>query len=461
MKKFKEFNNQKIKRIFFKILPFIFLLLILATIYHGRERDGDDLSFANYSNLSIKQIAISRYFGWSSRIIIEEVLIFFSNPTINLKFFKIINILMFVILVLSISNIFIKDNKKILNWVLVFGILSIPLSTYNNAGMISTTTNYLWTISLGMFACIPIKKIINGEKIKWFQTILYIISIIYATNQELIAGSLFIVYSLYIISRVIYNKKNINSRKKIGKTAIILYIIIILSLIFILTCPGNYVRQQNEIQNCRYNFSRLNIIDKTIIGIISTMKYLVIDEKIIFIIFSALMFIYIFLQERYNLIYKIISIIPFISSIFISLFNNTIINMFPNIEKIISGIQQNELLILYTNKMDSIIIVIIYLIILISILINLFCIFKGTKTKCIIISLYIIGLISRIIMGFSPTVLISGERTMIIMYTIFIILIVKVFNKIIEDCKEKKCLLNLESIYFVIMIIPILNNILA
>ena len=133
-------------------------------------------------------------------------------------------------------------NKNENMTLLIAMIIIYPMMQMNSAGWAATTINYMWPMALGLFSLIPIRKVWDGEKIKFWQYPLYVIALLFSANQEQACAILFGTYLLFAILMVIKNKK-------IHPFIVIQNILVIASLIFILTCPGNSVRTQTEITN--------------------------------------------------------------------------------------------------------------------------------------------------------------------------------------------------------------------
>ena len=313
-------------------IPFILLAIILICFHIPIQKSGDDMWFQNIlNNQNIIDYSIERYQTWTSRNVIEIVLVVLSNTHISTIIWKILNICMFELLAYSIYKIFIKDmkdsNKRlILAYILIFGILSIPFTILNDTGWMATTTNYLWALTLGIYTCSLIKKNLNSEKIKWYNTILYVLTTIYAANQELMAVVLLTVFTCYIL----YLIKNKKIKTELNKTTVLIYVLTILSLIYILTCPGNLVRKEEETQKWYPEYQEFGIISKLELGITSMMKYLIIDGRLVFILFTVVIAFYI-LKEYKNILAKIIGIIPFVGAVFCNVFSQTANCLFPKL----------------------------------------------------------------------------------------------------------------------------------
>lgn len=425
-----------------KYLPFVIMAIILLVIHYPINKKVDDLWFENIlDNQGIFNFLILRYNEWSSRLIIEAILVVLSNTNVNILFWKIIDILMFELLAYSIYYLFIKEqeNKNELTWVLIFQVLIIPFSALYSAGWIATTTNYLWPLSLGMYVFTLIKKNLYSVNIKWYETILYILATLYATNQEQMVAIIFGTYTMYFLYNILIKK----TKLLLNKTTIIVYLISIVSLTFILTCPGNQVRNIQETEKWYPIYADYGIISKIELGITSMMKYLIIDGRCFFIVFS-LTIAYCVLKTNKNIISIIFGIVPLVGATLTNILSGVLTNIFPNINYLFELYSKKELIINVNNntQLEIYIPMILYLLILISIVIDLYLIFKNTNKGRLTIFIFMVGLASRLIIGFSPTVFASSERTSVFFYYSLILIEILILTEIINN---KRTELKIES----------------
>lgn len=290
---------------------------------------------------------------------------------------------------------------------LVFMILAYPLNKMASAGWAATTVNYMWPLATGLFALIPIRKIWDGEKIKPYQYALYSIALIFAGNVEI---SCAILVGAYVLFTSLYMLKN----KKVHPYMIVQTLIIVSSLIFILTCPGNYERNSDEISNLFKDMNMLSFLDKVGLGFTSTMGLIIGKGNVIYALFTMLIAIYIFSNYKDETLYKIIAIIPFLSIILMYYLSPITDNMFHfvvSFRKLVS----TEAVILSpsaSNNMLYVVPIVFSFVNFISIGLSLLLIFKKLNNNIALI-VFLAGLASRLLMGFSPTIFSSGERTMI------------------------------------------------
>ena len=295
-----------------KTAPFIILFFIMFVITLLKSTNlGDDIFFADvltkgsgpYPEVTTMTDYLStRYKTWTSRVVIEFFLVLF---TVKLPFlWKLIDPFMYVIIAYSIKRVFLKDKDDKLSWILIFLVLMIPVSVTKEAGSIATSVNYIWPIACGLVALIPIRKCIDEEKIKWFENFVYLPLAFYAVNSELVCACLLIVYLIFTIYLAI--------KKRLKPIIILTLILSIASMIFILTCPGNESRTIQEMERNYSNYNSLSVVEKLLIGIVSTMKYYFFNFNIIYFIFTTIMMVVIFKKYDDNILFKVIGAFPFI-----------------------------------------------------------------------------------------------------------------------------------------------------
>ena len=420
------------KNILLSILPFItYSILIIILHVHMNIRGDDEFFLQASQQITLIELNIFRYNFWTSRIIIETIIVLLVSCGNIL--WKILNIGMFTLLPYSINKLFNDNNNLKLKWLICMVTLLIPINCYGDAGWIATSVNYMWILVFGILACIPIKKNLENIELTVWERIVSTISIIIASNHEQMVAILAIFYGMTLLYNI--KKKNKNNW-------IILYmLIILLGIVFIFTCPGNNVRSIIETKLRFPTYKDLNFIDKIQLGITSMMRYIVFDNNLSFIAMSLIIMVAVFITNK-SKIFRLISMMPFIASI-IPL--NSITNILPgklmilkeainkfNTQTLVSNLFTNN------NMFMFYIIFIYYIIIFISIIISLYAIFKKTDKSIITIILFGVGLISRVILGFSPTVYASVERISLFLYASFIILIIYIWKYLKELQKDNK-----------------------
>lgn len=408
MEKIKELMN---KKYVYYVCLFIF---VFALHLFMRPGEADDLWFINNYTGNPLSFAYMRYMQWSSRFLIEMVLVFIAS--LPLIVWKVLDTLMIVLLFYSGNKLLNIKNRKILIFE-IFLIMILPWKVFGETGWIATTLNYTWPITLGFYGF----SILLEEKTNFLKQIISFFCIIFACNQEQMCCVMLAFIIICFCIRTFQKKNN--------KVFLIPFIICILMGVLHIICPGNSMRQISEMQTWYPAYQNFDVLDKISIGIISTVTAILFDFRIIYIAFIGMLILYI---KYLPLNKKLSYIIQFILVCFI------FINIYPF---------DSTQLMFYSKAQESIVITFMNFVLpvlLFSLLISIV-IYLILKTKnkynYMFVLLFLSGICSRLILGFSPTVYASGKRTVVYFYIVCYLLtifIMKTICIIKENDFEKK-----------------------
>jgi len=412
-------KNNKKENIFF---TFCFLLLVCTHLTFELNL-GDDIYFnqIDFSNI-IEWLGI-RYNTWSSRLFIEFILVLLLKlPHI---IWCLLNSFMIILITYCISYLFTKNTfkDKILSFLLV---CLYPLSKVSGTGWYATTLNYLWPLAIGLFALIPIKNALIEKKESKSMQILYSLALIFACNQEQMCALILGFYLVFII--YLYKEKKLN------KYIIFQFLLSLSSIIFILTCPGNDVRFSNEITSWYPEYENFNLIKKATVGLLSTMSKVVISLETPLLL---LLIIIPYLLRKDKSLIKLNSYIPIFLTVILKNFDKFLLKL---------KIYEQKIVIFDSSMIPIILMSIVFII---SVTMSLYFIFKKTKSnlKYLIPLIFVAGLLSRLILSFSPTVYASGIRT----YIFYDFSIIIVLFSIIRSFIKK------ENYDFILLLLAFLN----
>ena len=375
---------------------------------------ADDSWFINNYTGNPLSFAYMRYMQWSSRFLIEMVLVVIVS--LPLILWKVLDTLMIVLLFYSGNKLLNVKDRKILIFE-IFLIMILPWKVFGETGWIATTLNYTWPITLGFYGF----SILLEEKTNFLKQIISFICIIFACNQEQMCCVMLAFIIICFCIRTFQKKNN--------KVFLIPFIICILMGVLHIICPGNSMRQISEMQTWYPAYQNFDVLDKISIGIISTVTAILFDFRIIYIAFIGMLILY---TKYLPLNKKLYYIIQFILVCFI------FINIYPF---------DSTQLMFYSKAQESIVITFMNFVLpvlLFSLLISIV-IYLILKTKnkynYMFVLLFLSGICSRLILGFSPTVYASGKRTVIYFYIVCYLLtifIMKTICIIKENDFEKK-----------------------
>lgn len=243
----------------------------------------DDATFAQilgrYQN-DLFQYTLERYLTWSSRITIELALPFLTTwPAFVWKIMDLLMIaLLYCDLVWLLEHLFGLREKG--TYLLTAVLLcAFPFSIMAQTGWIATTTNYLWVISLGLYAINRMLKAgLFKESLSTREVLFAALAILYCASFESMAAILFLIE----IGLMIYCIKN---KERCPAVIWICMGLTIIFLIYILCCPGNRLRPVNDARDWMPEYFELNFLDKLRMGILSSyMHFVSLPSPVFFIL---------------------------------------------------------------------------------------------------------------------------------------------------------------------------------
>ena len=403
-------------------------IFALVVSFVASSMTGDALVFAKMDG-NIFSILSSRFSTTTSRVILEFILIMILRYLPIL--WNIINAGMIMILYYSLRKILNENNHMFINCVIAIFILLYTYLDMSSAGWSATTVNYLWTLSLGVFAMIPIVRILRDEEHYKKMLILTIPSLIVAANQE---QSCALLFGFLLIFNIYYFIKN----KKIHPVLITYLIITILGFVVILLCPGNFNRVDNEIITWFKDFRSLSFIDKIFLSINNTFEMLLGRANYIVIGFYTILSYFFFKKKNKTLL--VISLLFLLGALLIPYLNIFRLNGLYSAKHIAD---QNVIELLQLGSKSYIVSILISGIYFIGTLILLYNVpFKKSKyMKIFMPVMFIAAILSRFILGFSPTIFASSFRTGIYMNFIIAMLVPIILYYMKLTYKEKKIVL--------------------
>ena len=401
-------------------LPIIGFFILMLALHKIMSFIGDDIWYAKVlSNQPLVNFLSFRYYEWSSRLLIDCITVILAKE--NYLIWKILDILLYTLGVYLLIKFINKDNNK-----------------------------YLTLIGVSLFLMyLPLINEINGKKTNIFIYIISILSLIYAVNQEQSCLLILGINASYLLYCII-------KKKNISKFNVLIVIISALTLTMILTSPGNDKRVIAETARFYVEYANFGIIEKLYLGTIPTIGILL-KDKILFTVFYIILNASALLKMK-NKNLKYLLYFNIILILFLVFFKTLIdITSIPNYLKI--GLMHNPIVVSAFSTVDSITksmplindtihlftykglpnavtapAVLAVLISIYLILSSCWMIFKTFgKEQLFPLILFIIGFMTRLAVGFSPTVFASGSRTAFFFYitiiTVTLMLIKKLFDE--------------------------------
>lgn len=452
-------NDDKItlKNSNFYIYFALFFIIILYLFSSIKPNFADDVTLFKPALLDtdIFHWLIERYKTWSSRTIIEFIILIIIN--IHPAVWRFLTSI-FISLIAS-GIILIPFDKKNLNYSFVcFSLLFLfPISMINDIGYIATTGNYLWPFTFSIPYFFVLKNIIaNQNENNRFFNIFSLICLVVACNQEQTCPIIFC-SSLLCFLYKFYTKDSFHNTKKY---LIISFFISAISMLYITLCPGNKLRIWGDTVISFSDFHEISFIKKILMGFLSTMSYFYgfcklyerghdfISPNFVFIILYTFILINSVLKKNYKLVS--LQIPGLIITTFYFVISYLKLTNVPHILLLL----RNNTLPTYTDFSEFLVCIeiFIYCILFIALLYSFYKSFSDSKKAIIVILVFLAGFSSRMLLSFSPTVYVSFSRPCFI-FTVSIYFIYSfLFNEIINTNKVSIITCTISLLFFSVIL---------
>ena len=384
--------HRKLQKYYSLIVFLIYVIGVIILTFRTNTNVGDDVASRNITQgFTLLEWVQYRYNSWSARFIQEGLgYMLIWHPTL----WRIMTIIVMVSIPICFSYIIDKNSALCFACTLF---LLYPINQMAEAGWICTTNTYLYPAMFGVLSCTFLyAEYYNRIKHKTIVLVAFCLSILIASDHELLAAFLALILIAFLI---VYYHKN----KKISKLALAGLLLNIANIVFILLSPGNGKRMASEINSWFPEFANFDLLDKMTLGIIRVYRVLLEEWNPLFSILCVLVMVcgFSFLKNPGK---KIVSALPLL----VVLARNTRYNSLH-----VNDVRE----IIYSS--DTVIFPLIFVIIsVVSIALVIFWSFNEKQSWLYLIPLAVLfgGVATVVAMGLSPTIYASGFRTTIFLY---------------------------------------------
>lgn len=371
--------------------------------YHVREYRADTLAFQeNVKQYSLLGFLSWRVNTWSGRVILEGLL--YLILTLPYPVFAFINSLIILGTLYAL--------RKLLEWgwlettVLSLLLFLFPMDGLIEVGIQPGAINYIWALAAAVTALLPLQMIYRGKQIRWYHNIGFGAAAVIGCNMEQTAA---IVFCFYLLAVVYFVKT-----KKLQPILFSQMLLSVLSLIFIMTCKGNAARVIQETATYWNEFEKLSVVQKLWNGWFTTVEYFYSTREVPFLIFIAALCVWLWIKYKKVNLFTICGTLPLLGRavIWAGRFPDAMLGT--RIREWAAGVRY-ENGVLQAPPIPVYPQVILYTVFFLMIGVAVYGSFRSLEEKALVLLILTAGFATRLIMGFSPTLIASGTRTFFFM----------------------------------------------
>ncbi|UUP58205.1 DUF6056 family protein [Escherichia coli] len=342
---------------------------------------------------SLPDILKIRYMTWSGRVFIEAFLM----KTINILYFPQITIALSCIL-MSYCMAKFSSKDGVVSLSLVSAALLIMLSDFHTNRQatlwITGAYNYIIPISIGMYSILILLEK-NPSSIKKFLSCLLIFL---ACNNEQFAVTAFIGVLAHLAIK--YRSDGVSAYD------LTFFACLVCGGIIVLAAPGNFIRLHSEISNWMPDFNNYSVFHKLAVGVDRISNQINFNDNFLFFIVSIISIAFLLRRCEFCLVNAaMISILSLkVLSFIMSFYPDTMLSRLIRFEEYISSATWRYSVVYITYFIN--------LLSLSSILVTCMLASKTAKDATFISVVLLCGVLSALMIGFSPTAYASGTRVM-------------------------------------------------
>ncbi|MFV0412269.1 MAG: DUF6056 family protein [Oscillospiraceae bacterium] len=385
-------------------LPFLVLWAILLACHLTFVMEaGDEVYYGNVlATTNLWSFSVYHYFNWSSRVLIELVLCVVAY--LPKLVWRLMNPLVATVCALCLSKLAGAWKDTATNWLLCGFMLLYPWQNMRTAGWIATTLVYLWPAVAALAALLPSAAAAKGQASRRIWCALSLPLLLYATNMEQVAAF----YVLLLAGVLVFL---LAGRKKIHWVLWAQLGVCLAGIVYAITCPGAKVRYAVELSQWFPNYGMRSFVANLELGISTTLQTVLYARDYIFAFF-CLLTAWLVWRRYKNVVYRLLALFPLGVCLVLGVYQNYSLRLFPQLA-FFTGALNGEGMITLSNANVPVAylpLLLLYAAFAAS-LVNLYLALGHTPTALAAVWVLVCGFGSRVMMGLSPTVWVSGDRT--------------------------------------------------
>lgn len=420
-------KKENFKYILIYALVIAFYQLVMKEYY------GDTLAYfaraiPDMSVSSLMAELHSRYMGWTSRILIEVPLFILAHG-MHMVLFGIANWIMHMMLLLSFM--YLTDYRH--NRVLVCLMLLYPVALMAGSGWMTAYITYFWPLACGVTAFVSLKKMYSGEKLSVLQVIFFTLCLVFAADLEVSAIFYTCILCTFIVMMIW--EKRFDSQKIVYTVCQLL--ICAAGIVFALTCPGNEARKISNIAYWFPSYTSFTVVDKAVLGVNSAFLNLY-SNDIFWIMLCASACLFSVLFGKRDVKKTVVASTPLLLALLTTVLNPVVGNFYPEFTSLFDLFLDKKYVDATNyNSLAVYIPFIIFMLVAVALLMTIIDLFENEKKAFFACAVIVSGIMSRLTLGFSPTVFASGKRTFIFLDFAIIYVLVYLYEEHCDRMQER------------------------
>ena len=425
-------------------VPFTLLFIVFLLLHmQFTLGTGDDPMYAMMlKSYDLKSFSIWHYYTWSSRTLIEAVLCLVE--TLPEAVWRILNPAVLTLLAYCMARLLGIEKNAQASWVLCGLFLTLQWKNMASAGWICTTLVFVWPLAAALVAIQPYLTLQRGKKLKAWVCFLTLPLLLYATNME----QLLVVTLFCLIAYLVWC---LAMKQPIHPLTYAHLVICVANLIYTATCPGNANRLAGGTASWYQNFGMRTVWQNIELGISNGLATSVFHADILFFVFCFFLCCCIFLRYK-HWFYRALGAFPVCIVFVLGILEKPLGTFIPKLSFFANSLTQNGTLTVQNcTELKRYLPFLLLCAVFCACLLDVYLALGHSGAAVAGITTLCAGFASRAMLGFSPTVWLSGARTAFFFACAMVFVATLVFTALPKESRKTKllcgCLLGFCAIY--------------
>lgn len=437
------------------VIILIFMVIHYIVLNNATFTLGDDTDFKKMAmDYNFFDFISKRYTSWSGRVIIEGFLYVLIGKDNGLTLWKLISLVFYFIYIASASltvKTIIGGSLKVRHYCFIIFLIAIwPYLIYYpvfNSGLtwFTGSFNYFFPFAFACVVLLFLVKKVNGRQVnKWFYG-LVIISALYASNQEqisLLLGTLMILLTAY----------QYLIKKRVDIAWWLILVILIGGLLIVMLAPGNELRYVAGLSRFKeVDFASVEPEYKLLLGIGYTTYFQLLKSSFLLLLISIPLLSIALVKKNISLVFFCLIILAYLAVVTYVLLG---ISPFTGNHQYIWQLIES-----YSLPYEVSTLLFILSIVLLLIPYCIFLSFESKQKSLFIALLFVGGMCTGFMLGFSPTIVFSGFRIFFVSVMILSVIVASLYLEFFRVSKSRVVNIIVVSLSFIIIVLYAIGNI--
>lgn len=364
---------------------------------------GDDPMYAGMLEMySLWDFSLWHYSTWSARTLVEAVLcIVESWPT---WIWRLADPVLITLSAWLAARLIGAHRSARAGWMAAGLVLCYDWAQLSSAGWICTTLVFVWPLTAALAAAQPLAGAVRGDRVKWWSAAGSLVLLLYAANMEQVMAA----YAVCLCGLLVWHAA---ARRWPHWLLWAQLAVCAANGVYALTCPGTAARAAGEATSWFIDFGMRNFLQNAEMGISNALAGVVYAREMVFFVLCAALCCGIWTHYR-HWVYRLMGLFPAAVVLVLGVLGQPLTELWPKLSFFANGLTDRGTVTVVTAwSLKRYVPFLLLCAVFAVCIVNVYLALGHSARAWAAGTALCAGFASRAMLGFSPTVWQSGDRT--------------------------------------------------